>query len=231
MIELLSLIMSLFDAKFYDFNVHPAPDTHESITKLAFEAKRYGYSGIALIDSAINQETIPRPENFSIYSGHEISCKPSKFRDEIKKHKEKTAILIARGGDEEFTRAAVATERLDILLQPVRFNHVLAKIAGDNLVTLGFNIGSIIRLRGEARIRELTIMRRNLKYARKYDLQMLLTSNSCSCYDLRSPREMAALAGLFGMTANEAVDAMSDAPLKILKRKKPDYIQEGIEIV
>jgi RNase P/RNase MRP subunit p30 len=42
---------------------------------------------------------------------------------------------------------------------------------------------------------------------------------------------MAALASLFGMTEEEAVGAMSAAPLDILRRKSPDYIQEGIEII
>ncbi len=231
MIELLSRVMPLFDAKFYDLNVHPIPDSLASITRLAFEAKRYGYSGIAVLNSTIDLDTANKPENFSIYSGIEISCKSSKLRDEIKKHKEKTDILMVRGGDEEFTRAAVETARLDILLQPVKFNHVLARIASDNSITLGFNIGSLIRRQGEARIRELIIMSSNLKYARKYNMRMVITSDSYSNYDLRSPREMAALASLFGMTAKEAVDAMSTNPLEILRRKSPDYIQEGIEII
>lgn len=222
--------MSLFDAKFYDISIHPMPDSLDSITKLAFEAKRYGYSGIAVINSTINIYLANKPENFSIYSGVEISCKPSKLRDEIKKHKESKDILIVRGDKEEFTRAAVETEGLDIILQPVKFNHVLAKIASDNSIALGFDMGSVIRMRGEERIRELTVMRTNLKYARKYNLQMILTGNPYCHYDLRSPREMAALACLFGMASKEAVDAMSATPLEILKRKSPDYIQEGIEI-
>ncbi len=223
--------MSLFDAKFFDFNFHPVPDIQDSITEYAIKAKKFGYSGIAVINSTINLDMVSKPNNFSIYSGIEISCKSFKLRDEIKKYKDKKDILIVRGGNEEFNRTAVETEGLDILLQPLVFNHILARIAGDNSITLGFNISSIIHMRGEARTRELVIMRSNLKHARKYGLQMILASNSYSHYDLRSPREMAALSGLFGMTAKEAVDAMSTAPLEIIKRKDPDYIQEGIEIL
>ena len=168
--------------------------------------------------------------NFSVHMAVEIICKPSKLRDEIKKYKESKEILVVRGGDEEFNRASVETPGLDILLQPAKFNQVLAKAADDNSVTIGFDIGSIIRLRGEARIREFRSMRTNLRYARKYGLAMILTASPYSCYDFRSPREMAALAGLFGMTANEAACAMSAVPLDILRRKSPEHIQEGIEI-
>lgn len=219
--------MSLFNARFYDFNVH---QDSNPITELAFEAKRYGYCGIAVVNSAISSEE-KLPVDFSVFRSIEISGKPSKLREEIKKHKGTETILTVVGGDEELNRAAVETEGLDILLQPAQFNNVLAKAASDNSVAIGFNLGSLIRLRGEARVRELMIMRENLKHARKYDLSMILTANAHSVYDFRSPREMAAVAGLFGMSKEEAVDAMSATPLEILRRKSPDYIQEGIEIL
>lgn len=219
--------MSLFDARFYDLDIHPKA---ESIAELAFEAKRIGYSGIAVINATVSDNE-NLPENFSIYRGIEFSGRPSRIRDEIKKHRNNSDILIAVGGDEAFNRTAVETEGLDILLQPSQFNHVVAKAACDNSIAIGFNLGSLIHLRGEARVRELITMRTNLKHARKYELSKILTSNARSVYDLRSPREMAALASLFGMTEKEAVDAMSKAPLEILRKKSMDYIQEGIEII
>jgi ribonuclease P/MRP protein subunit RPP1 len=216
--------MSLFDSKFYDFNIHP---DGSSITELALEAKKLGYSGIAVINSIIpDKEALP--ENFSIYRYVELSGR--RIREEIKKHKG-SDILTVTGGDESLNRAAVETEGLDILMQPAQFNNVLAKAAFDNSIALGFNLGSIIHLRGDARVRELSIMRATLKHARKYNLPMLLTGNAHSIYDLRAPREMAALAGIFGMTPMEAVEAMSAAPLEILRRKSPEYIQEGVEIL
>lgn len=216
--------MSLFDSTFYDFNIHPSDS---SITELALEAKRLGYSGIAVTSSTI-PDTEALPENFSIYRCVELPGR--KIREEIKKHKG-SDILTVTGGDESLNRAAVETEGLDILMQPAQFNNVLAKAASDNSIAIGFNLGAIIHLRGEARVLELMLMRKNLRHARKYRLSMLLTSSARSIYDLRSPRELAALGGLFGMTEEEAVGAMSAAPLTILRRKSPEYVQEGVEIV
>jgi ribonuclease P/MRP protein subunit RPP1 len=221
--------MSLFDSRFYDLNVHP--ESASSITRLAFEAKRYGYSGIAVINSTIINKNLVLPDDFSIFRCIEISGRPSRIKEEIKKHKNNSDILIVLGGDEDINRAAVETGGLDILLQPAQFNNVQAKTASDNSIALGFNLGQLIRLRGDGRVRELKIMRKNLKHARKYDLYMVLTCNPHSHYDLRSPREMAALASLFGMRLKEAVNAMSAAPLEILRRKSLDYVQEGIEII
>jgi len=217
--------MSRFGSKFYDFYTHP-----DNTVLMAKEGKRYGYSGIAVIGHDTNEKTI-FPEDFSIYRGVEIQAKPSRVREEIRKYRGSDHILIVEGGEEELNRAAVETEGLDILLHPLEFNNVLAKAASDNSVSIGFNLGLLIRLRGEARVRELKTMRINLKHARKYKLQLILTSDAHSIYDLRAPREMVAISSLFGMSEKEAVDAISATPLNILRKKSPNYIQEGIEII
>lgn len=222
--------MSLFDRNFYDFIVQPIPEDPDSIPEMAQQAKKYGYSGMALVNTLENDTENIQP-GFSIYHAAGISCKPAKLRNEIQKHSKKTDIIIVMGGDELLNRAAVETPGLDIILQPEEFNHVHARFAHDNSITIGFDVGSLIRNRGDARIKELTTMRRNLMYVRKYDLQAILTANATTFYDLRAPREMAAIAGLFGMTQKEASDAMSTTPIEILKTKNQNYVQNGIEVL
>lgn len=217
--------MSQFGSKFFDFYTHP-----DNASLMAHVGKRYGYSGIAVVSHDAKERTII-PEDFSIYRGVEIQAKPSRIREEIRKFKDSGHILIVNGGEEDINRAAVETEGLDILLHPLEFNNVLAKAAKDNSISIGFNLGLLIRLRGEARVRELKTMRINLKHARKYKLQLIITSDASSIYDLRAPREMVAISSLLDMTEKEAVDAMSATPLNILRKKSLDYIQEGIEIL
>ncbi|NJD52694.1 MAG: ribonuclease P protein component 3 [Candidatus Methanoperedens sp.] len=216
--------MSQFDSKFYDFFTHP--DSPEPMVTLA---KKYGYSGIVVTNLKVND--IILPDDFSIYKGVEIRTKSSRIREEIKKYRDSNIISIVRGGEEDINRASLESDGLDILLQPSEFNNVLAKAASDNSIAIGFNLGLLIRQRGDARIKELKNMRIILKHARKYKLKMILTSDSGSIYDLRSPREMVAISSLFGMTPSEAIDAMSATPESILRRKSPDYIKEGIEII
>lgn len=223
--------MALFNARFYELMVH-LPDEKDSLLRFACAAKEYGYSGMGALDLKENSNGIKQlPVDFSLYNTIEIRGKASKLRDEIKKYKDSSDILIVRGEDEEVSRAALESESLDILLQPVKFNDVSGKLAFDNSIALGFNIGSIIHARGDARVRELRIMRTNLMYARKYDLQMVLTCEPYSLYDFRSPREITALGCLFGMTPKEAVDAMSKVFLDMIRKKSASYIQEGVEII
>jgi len=223
--------MPLFNAKFYDLMVHLTGEK-DSIALLISAAGEFGYSGIAVLDLKKNITDMNKlPEDFSLFSAVEVSGKPSKLREEIKKYKDTSDIVIVRGRDEDIARAALETERLDILLQPVKFNDVLGKLASDNSIVIGFDIGSIIHTKGDERVGELRIMRTNLKYTRKYELQMILTCEPYSPYDFRSPREVSSLASLFGMSPREAVDAMSAVPLDIIRKKGAGYIQEGVEIM
>ncbi len=217
--------MSQYDSYFYEFHTHP-----DDPELMAIEAKRYGYSGMVIVNSTVNKEK-KIPFDFSIFNGIEIKGKPSRIREEIRKYRDSNNILISKGGDEEFNRAALESDGLDILLQPPQINNVLAKAASDNSIAIGFNLGLLIRLRGDARIRELKNMRTNIIHARKYKLQMILTGDPHSVYDLRSPRELVAISSLFGMKPEEAIDSISTVPQRILQRKTSDYIQEGIEII
>jgi ribonuclease P/MRP protein subunit RPP1 len=228
--------MSLFNANFFDLIVHALPEGSDSISRLALVAKKLGYSGIAIIEPVnmehkIEDNNVYLPHDFSIHYGIGITCKSSQIRDEVSRNKGGSGLVVITGADEETNRAALETPGVDILLQPLQFNDVLSKIACYNSVAIGFDLSSLIFKHGEDRVDELIMMRTNLKHARKYNVPMILTGNSYSHYDLRSPREMAAISGLFGMTEKEAADAMSKVPLDMIRRKSPNYIQEGIEII
>ncbi len=215
--------MSQFRSKFYDLYTHP-DDTAE----MAAKARRIGYSGIVATNLKTDEETI-LPNDFAIYRG--VDIKPPRIGEEIRKYRASNLVSIVKGEGEEINRIAVESEGLDILLQPGEFNNVLARAAADNSIAIGFNLGLLIRLRGDARIRELRNMRTNLKHARKYKLKMMITSDASSEYDLRSPGEMVALSGIFGMTRSEAIDSMSITPVDILRKKSFNYVREGIEII
>lgn len=98
-------------------------------------------------------------------------------------------------------------------------NHVLARHAAENSVAIDFNMNGIIYNRRGDRARIIGKMRDNLKLLRKYKAPMILTSNARSVYDLRAPREMIALAAMFGMSKEEATSALSDIPRDILARR------------
>jgi ribonuclease P/MRP protein subunit RPP1 len=79
----------------------------------------------------------------------------------------------------------------------------------------------------------LSDLRANLDLARKYDVSLVLSSGARSCFDLRSPMETLALAEICGLEENEAFEAMTIVPEKIISRNRPGsgYIREGVEVL
>ena len=233
----------LKQSRFYDINIHSLPDCADSPSRLVLEAKDMGYSGICLTsfnkNNTLHKHDIPLParSDFEIYTGIEIQVeKVAKLTKEVSRLRGKVDIITIGGGNEDINRAAVENGKVDILAHPTAhgkpLNHVLAKAAADNGVAVDFNMDALIIQKGGSRIKALAAMRQNLVLARKYGVPMVITSNARSHYDLRSPREMMALAMFFGMTQDEALHALSVVPQGIIRRNTDsNRIMEGVEIV
>ena len=222
--------------KFYDFNIHAAPECENTPEELAETASGYGYAGIAITNHTPHPPRAPKTTDHAgtrVYSGIEIVAKnPTHLIQMIRKHRAKACVLSVHGGNEKINRAAVESHDVDILSHPgEKLNQVLIRFASENRVAIEFNLDSIIKMRGTERVRALAEFRHNLKLARKYDAPMILTSNAQSVYDLRAPREMIALASVFGMTEEEAIASLSTVPEEIVRRGSEKWIMEGVEIV
>ncbi|MBA5942619.1 MAG: ribonuclease P protein component 3 [Methanophagales archaeon] len=220
---------------YFDLNVHAYPETEtgSSVEELLRVARRYGYAGIAVTnhDELLKEEL--RLNSIALYTGVEIRANSVvELKRKIKFYHGKTALLAVHGGNAKINRAAVEDSRVDILAHPCGgaredgdgdgdgvLNHVLVRYAAENSVAIDFNMNGIIYNRRGERARIIGKMRDNLRLLRKYKAPMILTSNARSVYDLRAPREMIALASLFGMTKVEATSALSDIPLDILERR------------
>lgn len=96
---------------------------------------------------------------------------------------------------------------------------MLVRYAAENSVAIDFNMNAIIHNRRGDRARVMGKMREILKLVRKYNAPMILTTHAHSIYDLRAPREMIALATLFGMSKEEATSALCDIPRDVLEKR------------
>ncbi|AEH61030.1 Ribonuclease P [Methanosalsum zhilinae DSM 4017] len=228
--------------KFYECNVHSYPDGTSSVSEITDFAKHLGYSGIVITTHSNNKradiDMDYEEDELNIYRGIEIvTDSPSKLHGLVGKYRNKVDIISVHGGSEKINRAAVENPNIDYLAHPITprdsgLNHVLAKAASTNNVAIDFNLDLITKGRGGKRVHSLLHFKNNLNLARKFNVPLILTSNSFSIYDMRAPLEMIALAKLFGMTRDEAMDALSNTPLRMLeKNNKSSFIFEGVEII
>jgi len=209
---------------FFDLNVHAYPETDARVEELLRVAKRYGYAGIAITnhDEMVHEEL----KSPFILTGVEIRANSVlELKRKITHYWGKVPLLAVHGGVDKLNRAAVEDARVDILAHPCGekgeggLNHVSVRYAAANGVAIDFNVGALIHTRRSDRARILSKMREHLKLVRKYKAPMILTSNAHTLYDLRAPREMIALATLFGMSKDEAMSALSDIPHGIVDKR------------
>jgi len=229
--------LSRFD--YYDLNVHVLPDGSSSVNQMLSIANHFGYSGIG-ITNHIDKEppSDGSHEGIELIHGVEIEVRnSSRLHGFVGKFRKKVDVLVVHGGSESINRSAVENPNVDVLTnlptgRDNGFNHVLAKSAHDNEVAIAFNLDVIIKQRGGRRVHALGHFRKNLQLARKYNVPTILTSNAMSCYDMRAPREMIALAGLFGMEEDEANAALSTIPEGIIKRNRRNTsTPQGVRII
>ena len=207
---------------FFDLNVHARPETDVPVEDLWRIAKRYGYAGIAVTNHNEIANTVSR----SVFRGVEIRASSvAELKRKIRLHGGKVPLLAVHGGDTKINRAALEDPRVDVLAHPCgekgdgELNHVLVRYAAENGIAIDFNLNAILHTRRGDRARILAKMRENVKLVRKYKAPGIITSNAHSLYDLKAPREMIAVASLFGMRKEEAVHALSDIPEGILAKK------------
>jgi len=225
---------------FYECNLHALPDGSDSASRLALAAKRLGYSGIIIT----NHTTTGRPFGFDasklvreieVAFGIEIvtnnqrtlHAKAASLRDGYD-------FIAVHGGDEKINRAACEDPNVDLLAHPHEgrsgIGVAAAKAARDNQVAIALDLGPVTRLRGGSRVRWMEVVRRDLNLIEKFDLNLMISTGARSHLDLRSPRDLVALAALLGVERERAVEALA-LPESIIDLNRRRWASVGVEIL
>jgi ribonuclease P/MRP protein subunit RPP1 len=85
-------------------------------------------------------------------------------------------------------------------------------------------------LYGTSRARWLDTLRRNLQIARKFELTLAITAGAKSYLDLKTPRDLLALAELAGFTSAEAMEALQQ-PGIIVELNRRKWLGPGVELL
>lgn len=144
------------------------------------------------------------------------------LKKKIKNSREKADLQVFKGGNVELNRKAAEDGRIDILLHPEKdrkdsgIDHVIAEEASNNNVAIGFDLQG---LKGDRKIQthKLKAWRKNLRLCEKYGTPYITTSGAGQKYELKAPRELAAIVNSIGYDGNKAV---SEYPKSILKRSE-----------
>ncbi len=149
-------------------------------------------------------------------------------------------IVAVRTTSESLWRTAVHDNRVDLFsvsLKPSRiaFRPMLVKMLASTSKALEIEVSSLIRSKGQKRVGLLSRMRRWVSLARRFRIDLVVSSGAKDKYLLRSPLDQASLAQLVGMDPSEALDSISTVPQSVLERSRsrsdPLKISAGVRLV
>jgi len=215
------------------------PEGAASASRMALTAKGLGYQGIIICNKEPNKlfmpQAVDRIKGIEVAIGAEVAASGSKaLKSRILALRTRYPFLIVRGGTEEIIRLASEDPNVDLLMHPCNVRHPLAiataRAAKLNQVCIGFDLSPMHHLRGSSRARWLEAVRRNLQLVRKFELCPVITASANSHLDLRSPRDLVALAEVAGFEPDEAREALS-RPGRLLALNRRKWVGPGVELL
>jgi ribonuclease P/MRP protein subunit RPP1 len=160
---------------------------------------------------------------------------------QLRRLRRKFEVVCVLCENKEVARQAAKDRRVDLLNFPQLdyrkrfFDRAEAELASNSLATLEIDIKPLLVLEGPARVRLLSCLRRETAVARDFHMHIVVSSGVSDTMLLRKPREMAALASLFGLDGDLALDAVSQNPMVIVKRNREKlgsrFVAPGIRVV
>jgi len=165
-----------------------------------------------------------------------INQKPSQVGKTVSNLRNSAEIIVARGGTEELNRAILETPKVDILINHelegrCGINHILAKLAKKNNISIAFDLNRLMVSYRMGRIQEFSAMRETAKLVKRFRSPFILTSGAMDPWDMRSPSELIALGKQLGFTESEAKKGLSTRIVKENKKRlSGKWIMPGVEI-
>ena len=236
---------------FADLNLQPNLSDIEQARRMIAKASDLGYRLIAipvppstsLVEKYVQQLRGICQEN-SVDFASRLNLKPKTPKELLqllRKFRRKFEVIAVMCDSKAVARQAAKDHRVDLLNFPSPdphrrfFDEAEAELASNSQASLEIEIRPLLTLKGPARIRLLSTLRKEAAIAKKFQVPIVVSSGATSELLLRKPLEMAALATLFDLNKPSALDAVSKNPLAIVKRNReklgPRFVAPGIRLI
>ncbi len=160
---------------------------------------------------------------------------------QLRRLRRKFEVVCVACENKAVARQAAKDRRVDLLNFPLLdfrsrfFDKAEAELASNSLAAFEIDVRTLLVLEGPARIRLLSSLRREVAIAKEFHVPIVVSSGAAEERLLRRPREMAALAFLFGLDEASALKAVMHNPVAIVKRNREKlsskFVAPGIRVV
>jgi len=216
--------------KQYDLCVRSA-----DIEGCAAVADKLGWDGICILLPPEMLKSFIKPKaSIEISVGVEIEAKkPSDIAGAVGKYRRSAEMLAFRASTAEMNRAILETPETDMLLGAWvgGVNHVLANLAKENNVAVGFELQPLMFSHGRQRTELFGRMLECAKFVRKARAPFIISSGSQMPMDMRDCGELTSFGRLLGFQDDVIKKAMSgEMILENRKRLSGKWVMPGVDV-
>jgi ribonuclease P/MRP protein subunit RPP1 len=223
---------------FYDYHIHPEIDLGGMLKNL----ETLGWSGVCFVCESLERiEELKKnlgKTKLDVSFGYKIQTeKPNNIPKIAKKIRKKVEMILVFGGDPEINRKACETSEVDILTHPEKgedqgLDHVMAKLAKKNGVSIEFNFREFLHTYKKSRANLFSKMLANAKLVKKFRSPFILTSGALDPWDVRSPSELISFGRILGLNPKDVKLSLNGEMIREnRKRLGKKWVMPGVELV
>jgi RNase P/RNase MRP subunit p30 len=234
---------------FADLHLRINPKDQQTAARLISKAARMGYRYVSVpFTSDVKENQVAALKGICTEAGLDFvlrtDFKPRTQEDLmrfLRKFRRKLEVICIVCDSKKIARQAAKDRRVDLLSFPSLdyhkrfFDRAEAELACNSLAGLEVDIKSLLVLEGPPRVRLLSSLRREVAIAREFHVPIVVSSGVAEEQLMRTPRDMASLAYLFGLNEEEALQSISVNPAEIVLRNRQKlsskFIAPGINVV
>jgi RNase P/RNase MRP subunit p30 len=166
---------------------------------------------------------------------------PRELLEDLRRLRRRFEIVSVLCASKPVARQAAKDRRVDLVsFSAARtrdrfFDSAEAELASGALASFEIDLAPFLSLEGFLRTRLITSLRKELAVAKHFHVPFVISSGATSESLLRRPRDYATLTFLFDLDSSQALRALSETPLTIVKRNReklsPGFVTPGLRVV
>lgn len=235
--------------KFYDLHLQAPLDNPHLIGRMIRKASELGYSGVGvpLLPNASN-ETVSMLRDVCISSKIDLVTRidlvpksANELLAQLRRFRRRFEVVSVTCLSKAVARQAAKDRRVDLISFPLTgfqkpfFDHAEAELATNALASLEIDMVSLLLATGFERTRLMSNFRKEVNTAKKFQVSVVISSGAKLEGLMRKPQDFAALAFLFDMPPDFALNAISKSPMSIVARNRmkllPSFVAPGLRVV
>ena len=234
---------------FADLHLCPENRKSEDMIRLLEKASELGYGLVAMtFGQSVALGEIEKLRKTGKHIGVDVASridlKPGTADDllrDLRRVRRKFELVGVSCDSKSVSRQAAKDRRVDMLFFPSIdfrrrfFDGAEAELASTGVASFEIDLRPLLVLNGPSRIRLLSSLRKEVAVSKHFGVPIIISSGVSEELLMRKPMEMAALASLFDLKQEAAIDAVSKNPVAVIKRNReklsPGFVAPGIRII